>query len=136
MSQNVSQGVKSNGHAACYSVLTKVESIQHCLRRISQPVKQHAKEQKRRKSGGQQESILWMTSKITPATAPCCDLGKQLIPFEFIVGYMTDTNRPERGNKKTAESIPPIMLPAKHTRMAKLIRVQPFQFAKEAHRHN
>ena len=38
-------------------------------------------------------------NRITPATAPCSDGGKQLMPFEFNVGYTTDMNSPDSGSR-------------------------------------
>jgi hypothetical protein len=44
--------------------------------------------------------------RITPAAAPCSDFGTQLMPFELIVGYITDMNSPETGSRYTAQPTP------------------------------
>ena len=36
--------------------------------------------------------------RMTPAPAPWSAFGRQLIPFELIVGYITDMKSPDRGS--------------------------------------
>src|SRR2546430_15599246 len=57
-----------------------------------------------------------------PATEPCSDFGKQLMPFELSVGYRTDINSPHSGSRKTPTAGPPIRLPAKQMKIARLSR--------------
>src|SRR5690242_8947446 len=59
-------------------------------------------------------------NRMTPATVPCSDLGKQLMPLELIVGYRTDIKRPDNGSRYAAVCTPLIMLRVKQIKMAKL----------------
>ena len=61
-----------------------------------------------------------MKNKITPAAAPCCDFGKQLMPFEFSVGYTMDMKSPETGSSHAAASTPKDKEPRKHKKIAAL----------------
>src|ERR1039458_2400734 len=56
--------------------------------------------------------------RITPETAPCSLLLKQLIPFELMVGYITDMKSPDSGSNTTATCAEPSIAPAKQRRMA------------------
>src|SRR5580765_7382657 len=71
-------------------------------------------------ASGPNTAATHVKNRITPDTAPCSGLRKQLMPFELSVGYSTDMKRPDNGRRRIATRTPASIDIPKQRSMARL----------------